>query len=114
MRWATTGRQIWSFCSARTPSLLSEAAGGANRGLAISGDRMFMVTDNAHLLALDRFTGRKIWDVVMGDIKDGYSATSAALVAGDFVVSGVAGGEEGARGFVDAYRVATEGRVWPF
>ena len=111
---ATTGRQIWSFRTPRTPGLLSEAAGGANRGLAISGDRLFMVTDNAHLLALDRLTGRKIWDAVLGDIKDGYSATSAPLVANDFVISGVAGGEEGARGFVDAYRVATGERVWRF
>jgi alcohol dehydrogenase (cytochrome c) len=51
---AATGRQIWSFRTPRTPGLLSEAGGGANRGVAISENRLFMVTDNAHLLALDR------------------------------------------------------------
>ena len=69
-----------------------------------------MVTDNAHLLALSRHTGEKLWDVEMGAVKDSYSATSAPLIAGDLVISGVAGGEEGARGFVDAYR-AIHGRA---
>ena len=56
---AATGQQIWSFSTPRAPGLLSTAAGGANRGVAISGDRVFMITDNAHLLALDRRTGRE-------------------------------------------------------
>ena len=111
---ATTGRQIWAFHTQRTPGLLSEAGGGANRGVALSGDRVFMVTDNAHLLALDRRTGRKLWDAMMGDTKEGYSATAAPLAIGDLVLSGIAGGEEGARGFVDGYRGATGGRAWRF
>jgi alcohol dehydrogenase (cytochrome c) len=111
---ATTGRQIWSFRTPRTSGLLSEAGGGANRGVALFGNRVFMITDNAHLLALDRLTGRKVWDVTMGDTKEGYSATAAPLVIGDLVLSGIAGGEEGARGFVDAYRVAGGERAWRF
>ena len=111
---ATTGRQIWEFRTPRTSGLLSEAGGGANRGVALSQDRVFMVTDNAHLLALDRRTGRKLWDAVMGDTKEGYSATAAPMVIGDLVVSGIAGGEEGARGFVDAYYAATGERAWRF
>jgi alcohol dehydrogenase (cytochrome c) len=111
---ATTGRQIWAFRQPRTPGLLSEAGGGANRGGALSGSRFFMITDNAHLLALDRFTGRKLWDVTMGDTKEGYSATGAPMAIGDLVLSGIAGGEEGARGFVDAYQAATGERVWRF
>jgi len=80
----------------------------------VSGDRVFSVTDNAHLLALDRLTGKKVWDATMGDIKDGYSATAAPLVIGDLVLSGIAGGEEGARGFVDAYRISNGERAWRF
>jgi alcohol dehydrogenase (cytochrome c) len=111
---ATTGRQIWSFRTPRTPGLLSEAGGGANRGVALSGDRVFMITDSAHVLALDRLSGRKLWDVTMGDTKEGYSATGSPQVVGDLVLAGVAGGEEGARGFVDAYRAATGERAWRF
>jgi alcohol dehydrogenase (cytochrome c) len=111
---ATTGRQIWSFRTPRTPGLLSEAGGGANRGVALAGDRVFMVTDNSHLLALNRLTGQKLWDVTMADSKDGYSATAAPLAVGDLVISGIAGGEEGARGFIDAYDAATGKMVWRF
>jgi len=100
---ATTGRPIWSFRTPRTPGLLSEAGGGANRGVALSGNRVFTITDNAHLLARSiATTGRKLWDVTMGDTKDGYSSTAAPLAIGDLVISGISGGEEGARGFVDA------------
>lgn len=111
---AITGRQIWAFRTPRTPGLLSEAGGGANRGVAVSGNRVFMVTDHAHLLALDRATGRKLWDITMADFREGYSATAAPLVVGNLVVSGVAGGEEGARGFVDAYEAESGKRVWRF
>ena len=48
------------------------------------------------------------------DTKEGYSATAAPLAIGDLVLSGIAGGEEGARGFVDAYRAATGERAWRF
>jgi alcohol dehydrogenase (cytochrome c) len=111
---ATTGRQIWMYREPRSEGILSEAGRGANRGAAISGDRVFMVTDHAHLIALDRRTGAKLWDSVMGDLKEGYSATAAPLVAGDLVIAGVAGGEEGVRGFVDAYRIETGERAWRF
>jgi glucose dehydrogenase len=31
------------------------------------GDRVFMVTDNAHLIALGRDKGQLLWDVEMAD-----------------------------------------------
>ena len=111
---AVTGRQIWTFRTPRAAGLLGEAGGGANRGVAVAGSRVFMITDSAHILALDRGTGRKLWDTTMADAKEGYSATAAPLAIGDLVISGIAGGEEGARGFVDAYDAATGRRVWRF
>jgi alcohol dehydrogenase (cytochrome c) len=54
---ATTGRRLWVYRRPVTPGLLGEAAGGANRGVTVSGDRVFMMTDNAHLLALDKNDG---------------------------------------------------------
>ncbi|HYL34605.1 MAG TPA: PQQ-binding-like beta-propeller repeat protein [Bryobacteraceae bacterium] len=111
---ATAGRQIWHWRQPRTQGLLSEAGAGANRGVAVKGDRVFMETDHAHLIALDRRTGEKLWDSKMGDPKDGYSATSAPLVVGDLVVAGLAGGEEGARGFLDAFKADTGEHAWRF
>jgi len=111
---ATTGQQLWMYRQPHTEGIRSEAGRGTNRGVAVAGGRLFVVTDNAHLLALDRTNGSKLWDAQMGAIADGYSATGAPLVVDDLVISGVAGGEEGARGFIDAYKIATGERVWRF
>jgi len=111
---ATTGRQLWSYAEPHTLGLLGDAAGGANRGAAIAGDRVIMTTDHAHLIAFNRFTGQKLWDVEMGKYKDGYVGTGAPLVAGDLVIQGISGGDEGIRGFIDAYKVATGERAWRF
>ena len=110
---ATSGRQLWAYKRAVSPGLLGEAAGGANRGVVVEGERLFMLTDNAHLLALNKNTGALLWDTPMTDWpKSQYSATGAPLVVGDMVIAGVAGGEEGARGFVAAYQASTGEEAW--
>ena len=112
---AATGRQFWHYQQPRTPGLQGGAGRGANRGAALRGDLIFMITDHAHLIALNRWTGAKVWDTEMGDYKQGmYSATVAPLAIGDLVVSGTSGGEEGARGLLDAYYASTGERAWRF
>jgi len=108
---AGSGRRIWHYERSRTPGLTS---GGANRGVAVAGDRVFMVTDHAHLLALDRFTGELLWDSVMDDWRKNYAASSAPLTAGNLVISGVTGGEHGANGFVVAFDQDTGKEAWRF
>jgi PQQ-dependent dehydrogenase (methanol/ethanol family) len=109
---ARTGQQIWHYSRPRTAGLVSDASLGTNRGLAILGDKVFMVTDNAHLIAINRVTGRLVWDVVMPDEPQKYGGTIAPLVVKDMVIAGVAGGDWGIRGFIDAYSAATGERVW--
>jgi alcohol dehydrogenase (cytochrome c) len=112
---AATGRRLWRYQQERTPGLFGGAARGANRGAAIRGDLIFMVTDHAHLIAINRWTGAKVWDTEMGDYqKDRYSATVAPMVIGDLVISGTSGGEEGARGFLAGYYASTGERAWRF
>jgi alcohol dehydrogenase (cytochrome c) len=112
---ARNGRPLWTYQRPRTPGLLGEAAGGANRGVGIGGGRVVMMTDNAHLIALDAASGLLVWDVAMTDWPASqYSASGAPLIVGEHVVTGVAGGEEGARGFVASYRLDTGVREWQF
>ena len=85
-----------------------------NRGVAVLGDRVFMVTDNAHLIALHRANGQSVLGRRDGRLPQHYGATSAPLVVKDLVLSGTSGGDEGARGFMDAYKAATGERVWRF
>jgi len=111
---AGSGRQVWHYQRPRTKGLAGNAAGGINRGVAISGERVFLLTDNAHLIALDRSTGELLWDTEMADWHENYNGTSAPLVVGNLVISGTAGGDEGVRGFVAAYDAATGKEAWRF
>lgn len=111
---ARSGKQIWEFRRPRTPGLVGDAAGGINRGVAVRDDRLFIITDHAHLLALDRATGALLWDVEMADYRQHYGATSAPLVVKDLVISGISGGDEGVRGFVAAYKAQTGELAWKF
>ena len=98
---AGSGRQIWRYKRPRT--LAMSVSGGANRGVAIASDRVFMETDDAHIIALNRFSGELLWDSELADSRKNYAASSAPLPAGDLVISGVSGGEHGANGFVAAH-----------
>jgi alcohol dehydrogenase (cytochrome c) len=111
---ARTGRRIWGYGRPQSRKLVGDAGGGINRGAAILGDRVFLVTDNAHLLAIHRLTGALLWDVEMADAKAHYGSTSAPLIVRDLVVAGVSGGDEGIRGFLAAYKPSTGERVWRF
>ena len=75
----------------------------SNRGFAALGDRLFMATLDAHLLAFDRNTGKIVWDVVVDDYKLGHAVIAAPLVVKDKVIVGNSGGDIPTRGFIDAY-----------
>jgi alcohol dehydrogenase (cytochrome c) len=111
---AGSGRQIWHFQRDRTEGLHGIAAAGMNRGVALAGDRLFMVTDNAHLIALNRADGELLWESQLADWHLNYTATSAPLTVGSLVISGTAGGEDGVRGFLAAFDQSTGKEVWRF
>ena len=108
---AKTGKFLWRY-DAKLPDDLRLCCGPANRGVAIGGDLVVMSTLDAHLIAFDRMTGKVKWAVELANYKDGFSATAAPLIVNDLVYIGVAGGEFGARGFIDAYDLKTGKRVW--
>jgi alcohol dehydrogenase (cytochrome c) len=110
---ARTGRPIWMY-QHQLPGDIRPCCGRVNRGLAILGDKVFLGTLDAHVIALDTKTGNVIWDVVAADYRTGYSFTVAPLAVKNLVVIGVSGGEYGVRGFIDAYDAATGERKWRF
>ena len=113
---ARTGGEIWHYSRPRSAAsgISGDAAKGAQRGVAVLGDRVFFITDNAHLICLHRLTGALLWDVAMPEDSGKYGGTSAPLVAGDLVIAGVSGGDEGVRGFVAAYRATSGEQAWRF
>jgi len=110
---ARTGRQIWRYRRELPPGLTA-CCGLVNRGFAMLDDKLYMVTLDAHLLALDRRTGAIVWDATLLDYLKGYASTIAPIVLKDKVIASVAGGEFGIRGFIDAYDAKTGKRAWRF
>ena len=109
---AKSGRQLWRYKHSFPEGHNSSAV---NRGLAILGDRLFMVTADSNLVALDAKTGRLLWQSEMAPWVPGtHYATLAPLVIHDKVIVGIAGGEQGVRGYLEAYNAATGKRVWRF
>ena len=111
---AGSGRQIWNYRRPRTRGLIGVSARGVNRGVAVAGDRVFVATDHAHLVALNRATGALLWETQMADWRQNYNATGAPMTVGNLVISGIAGGDDGVRGFVAAYDQTTGKEVWRF
>ncbi|MFN7979103.1 MAG: PQQ-dependent dehydrogenase, methanol/ethanol family [Vicinamibacterales bacterium] len=110
---AKTGSMYWLY--RHTPSPDAKVCCGANnRGLAMLGDTLFMGTLDAHLVAIDRVTGKALWNIAVADVKQAYSITMAPLVIKDKVLVGVGGGEYGIRGFVAAYDAKTGKEAWKF
>jgi alcohol dehydrogenase (cytochrome c) len=111
---ARTGRPFWQYRRELPADLTYGARAPVNRGFGMLGDRLFMVTLDAHFLALDSKTGTVLWDVELADYKIGYAATMAPLVLDDKVIVGISGGEYPTRGFLDAYDPQTSKRIWRF
>jgi alcohol dehydrogenase (cytochrome c) len=105
-----TGRQIW-----RTPVELEPGTTRAaiNRGApAIYNGKLFRVTLDNHLVALDMKTGKQIWNQKFAESREGYYSTSAPIIANGVLISGMAGGESTTRGFLDGWDPDTGKKLW--
>jgi alcohol dehydrogenase (cytochrome c) len=111
---ARSGRPFWQYRRQLPNDLTYGVSAPVNRGFGMLGDKLFMVTLDAHLLAMDKATGGILWDVVLADYKVGYAATLAPLVLDGKVIVGISGGEYVTRGFIDAYDPDTGERLWRF
>ena len=110
---AITGRVFWRYQWTNSPDA-TVCCGANNRGVAILGDKVFMGTLDAHLVALDATNGQPLWVTEVGDVNLAYSLTMAPLAVKDKVIVGVGGGEYGIRGYIAAYNADTGEEEWRF
>ena len=110
---AVTGRVFWMYRHTNAENA-RVCCGANNRGVAVLGDKVYMGTQDAHLIAIDRINGKPLWKVQVGDVNYAYSITMAPLIVKDKVIVGVGGGEYGIRGFVVAYDAETGAEAWKF
>jgi alcohol dehydrogenase (cytochrome c) len=108
---ARTGKRIWRY-ERKLKSTHAYAINQSNRGVAILGNRLFVGTLDAALVALDARSGLPLWETQLADVQLGNSLTSPPLIVKDMVITGISGGEFPIRGFIDAYDPATGKRLW--
>ena len=112
---ATTGALRWSYAPVVDffrPGSGSGVTFPANRGVAVADGRVYELTLDCHLLALDAATGRLLWQVLVADPRQGYYETTAPAVWDGIVFAGSSGGDSGARGFIAAYSGRTGRELW--
>ena len=108
---AVTGRPYWRY-DHELPEDLRICCGRNNRGVAILDETLYMSTLDAKLVAIDARTGNLLWNKEVADYAAGYSKTAAPLVVKDKIITGIAGGEFGIRGFLDSYDAVTGDLEW--
>jgi alcohol dehydrogenase (cytochrome c) len=110
---AKTGEQYWHYKHKMGP-ITTYCCGPNNRGVAVYGDKVYMGTLDAKLVALDAKTGSLLWETQIADPEKGYSETMAPTAVDGKILIGTNGGEYGIRGFVKAYDAETGKLVWTF
>ena len=103
---ARTGRVIWEY--RRQPALQR----AVNRGVAVYGNNVYVGTPDAYLVALDARTGAMVWESKLAEAKDGYWCPVAPLAIKDKIIVGIAPGDHGLNGWLDAYDPQTGKRLW--
>jgi alcohol dehydrogenase (cytochrome c) len=111
---AATGKFIWQYSHKPVAGTRNPCCGNVTRGLAILDGKLFLAGLDSKLIAIDAKTGKELWSTQVADEQQQYAMTVAPLVIHDKVLTGVAGGEHGVRGFLAAYDVNTGKQVWKF
>jgi len=110
---AATGKEFWHYKHKMGP-VTTFCCGPNNRGVAVMGDRLYMGTLDAKLLAFDAKTGKVLWSTQIADPEQGYSETMAPVAVNGKILIGTNGGEYGIRGFVKAYDANDGKLLWTF
>ncbi|HEX5048209.1 MAG TPA: PQQ-binding-like beta-propeller repeat protein [Gammaproteobacteria bacterium] len=89
---ARTGDLLWTY----SHQLEQGAAPNHKRGIALYGDKVYMGTSDAHVIAVSAKTGQLVWDTEIADFKRRESVSAGPLVARGLVMIGTTGTGVGA------------------
>src|SRR5690606_22982759 len=79
---AKTGKRLWTY-NHRLPDDIRPCCDVVNRGAAIYGDKIFVGTLDAAVVALNKDTGKVVWKKKFGDHSAGYTMTGAPTIVKD-------------------------------
>jgi alcohol dehydrogenase (cytochrome c) len=110
---ALTGKQKWRVPIELPADIAAFLCCGVHsRGLAVLDGVLFRTTLDAHVMAIDMTSGKTLWRNKTADYKEGYSQTHAPLIANGVLLTGMSGGEYGARGFLNGWNPKTGEKLW--
>ena len=110
---ARTGEELWHYQHKMGPVTVY-CCGPNNRGVAAYGDKVYLGTLDAKLVALDAKTGKVAWQSEIANPELGYSETMAPTAVKGKILIGTNGGEYGIRGFVKAFDADSGKLLWTF
>ena len=85
---AATGDVIWVY---RYPAPKGAGRVLATRTIALHGDKVFLATHDAALVAIDARSGEEVWKTVKADTAQGFRQGGGPIIANGVVVSGTSG-----------------------
>jgi alcohol dehydrogenase (cytochrome c) len=83
-----------------------------NRGVALWKDKVISIALDGRMFAINKATGEIAWERKIAEPALGETLTIAPLVIRDLAIVGIAGGEYGIRGFIDATDLNTGQAAW--
>lgn len=108
-----SGRQKWKVPVEIAADVNAYLCCGIHtRGMAALDGVLYRTTIDAHVVALRMSDGKQLWKSKAANYKDGYSMTHAPLIAGGVLITGISGGEYGARGFLTGWDLKTGKELW--
>ncbi|MCP5199900.1 MAG: PQQ-dependent dehydrogenase, methanol/ethanol family [Gammaproteobacteria bacterium] len=107
---ARSGNELWRYRRELPADLFQLHP--TNRGVALYGERVYLATVDAHLVALDARTGAVDFDIEVDDYLRGYYMTLAPLAVEGKILVGMSGGEFGIRGYIQAFDAASGESLW--
>ena len=105
---ATTGALKWD--ASYTPSAVLDFA--VNRGVSIANGKIFIATQDCHVRALDAATGKQLWSTVGCSLQANNWYSMATYVYNNMLLVGVAGGDFGGNGSVQAFNIDDGKKLW--
>ncbi len=85
---AATGELLWEY---RREFPTEAGTRSENRSISLYGNKVFLNTTDAHLVALDANTGDVVWETEVADAEKGFTFSSGSVIANGKVVSGMTG-----------------------
>jgi len=110
---ARSGKFLWKYeRDLPDKALAVVCCDVVNKGGLLYGDNVYFGTIDSHVIALNAKTGKVVWDTKAADYAEGITITSAPLYVKGNIISGMTGGEFGARGRLIALNADTGAISW--